>query len=251
MYHTTGITKAQVAELCARIEAGGIKPGMRPWPPILGLRNALTVTLTYLRRNRVQEEIAEDYGVSQPTISRAVSAITPLLVRVLMDYIPTADRLSGGKQYVVDGTLLPCWSWASRKDLYSGKHKKTGMNVLVACTLEGRLSWISDPVPGSRHDNYIVGDSSVLDGVDPLDYIGDKGFVGNGMITPFKKPAGGELLDWQKKFNSQVNKIRYIIEQAIANFKTWRIMHTDYRRPIETFTETITAVTCLEFYRTA
>ena len=41
--------------------------------------HALTVTLTYLRRNRVQAEIAENYGVSQPTISRTISAITPLL----------------------------------------------------------------------------------------------------------------------------------------------------------------------------
>src|SRR5207244_2019255 len=40
-----------------------------------------------------------------------------------------------------------------------------------------------------------------------------------------------ELLDWQKEFNKQINKIRYVIEQVIANFKTWRIMHTDYRRP--------------------
>jgi DDE superfamily endonuclease/Helix-turn-helix of DDE superfamily endonuclease len=251
MYHTTGLTKAQVADLCAKIEAKGVKPGMRRWPPILGLRKALTVTLTYLRRNRVQEEIAEDYGVSQPTISRAISAITPLLVQTLMEYVATADRLGDGRQYIMDGTLLPCWSWTSRKELYSGKHKKTGMNVLVACTLEGRLSWISDPVPGSRHDNHIVKDSSVLDGVDPHEYVGDKGFVGNGMITPFKKPAGGKLLDWQKEFNSQVNKIRWVIEQVIANFKTWRIMHTDYRRPIETFTETISAVISLEFYRMA
>jgi hypothetical protein len=251
MYHTTGLTKAQITELCTRIEAVGIKPGMRPWPPILGLRGALTVTLTYLRRNRVQQEIAEAYGVSQPTISRAISSITPLLVQALMKYIPAADMLGDGRQYIVDGTLLPCWSWASRKDLYSGKHKTTGMNVLVACTLEGRLSWVSDPVPGSRHDNYVVKDSSVLESVDPRDYVGDRGFVGNGMITPFKKPAGGELLDWQKEFNSQVNKIRWIVEQAIANFKTWRTMHTDYRRPIGTFLEAISAVIGLEFYRNA
>jgi hypothetical protein len=51
---------------------------MRRWPPVLGLRDAVTVTLTYLHRNRVQAEIAEDYNVSQPTISRAISAITPL-----------------------------------------------------------------------------------------------------------------------------------------------------------------------------
>jgi hypothetical protein len=29
-----------------------------------------------------------------------------------------------------------------------------------------------------------------------------------------------------------------MIEQVIANFKTWRIMHTDYRRPIDTFDTT-------------
>jgi hypothetical protein len=28
MYHTTGLTKAQIAELCARIKERGIKPGM-------------------------------------------------------------------------------------------------------------------------------------------------------------------------------------------------------------------------------
>jgi hypothetical protein len=41
------------------------------------------------------------------------------------------------------------------------------------------------------------------------------------------------------------------IEQVIAHFKTRRIMHTDYRRPIETFPETISAVIGLHFYRLA
>ena len=61
----------------------------RRWPPILGLRNAFTVTLTYMRRNRVQAEIAENFGVSQPTISRAISAITPLLVQAVLRLRPT------------------------------------------------------------------------------------------------------------------------------------------------------------------
>jgi hypothetical protein len=59
----------------------------------------------------------------------------------------------------VDGTLLPCWSWAGHKELYSGKHKTTGMNVQVACTIYGKFAWISDPVNGSRHDNYCLGES--------------------------------------------------------------------------------------------
>ena len=96
MYHTTGFTKVEITELCARIETRELATGMRKWPPILGLRNALTATLTYMRRNRVQAEIAENYSVSQPTISRAISAITPLLVQALLDYVPTAHELDAG-----------------------------------------------------------------------------------------------------------------------------------------------------------
>src|SRR5713101_4505794 len=106
MYHTTGFTKAGITELCARIEARELAPGMRRWPPVLGMRNALTVTLAYLRRNRVQAELAENYGVSQPTISRAISAMTPLLVQALHDCVPTADELGAGTCYLLCGRLL-------------------------------------------------------------------------------------------------------------------------------------------------
>ena len=60
------------------------------------------------------------------------------------------------------GTLLPRWSWASHPELYSGKHKTTGMNVQVACTLDGNLAWISDAVSGSRHDSYCLSESGAL-----------------------------------------------------------------------------------------
>ena len=185
------------------------------------------------------------------TISRAISAITPLLVQALLEYVPTADDLDADAQYFVDGTLLPCWSWAAHPKLYSGKHKTTGMNVQVACTTYGRLAWISDPVSGNRHDNHCLRDSGAIESMDPRNWIADKGYIGNDMITPFRKPAGGKLLGWQKEFNTAVNKIRYVIEQVIANFKTWRIVHTDFRRPIETFPETISAVIGLHFFREA
>jgi hypothetical protein len=67
----------------------------------------------------------ESFGISQPTISRAISAITQLIAEGLARHIPTADELDPGTQYIVDGTLLPCWSWAAHPELYSGKHKTT------------------------------------------------------------------------------------------------------------------------------
>jgi DDE superfamily endonuclease len=251
MYYTTGFSRDEIVDLCAMIYAAELKPGVNHWPPILGLFKSVAVALTYMRRNRVQAELAETYDVSQPTISRAITGLTPLLGEVLRDYVPTADELDGQAQYIVDGTLVPCWSWASHPELYSGKHKTTGMNLQVACTLSGRLAWISDAIDGSRHDSHCLNESGVILTFDPGSWIGDKGYVGNDMITPIKKPAHRDLLDWEKEFNKQVNEIRYVIEQVIANFKTWRIMHTDYRRPLATFTETISAVIALHFYTLA
>src|SRR3979411_424360 len=150
MYHTTGLSRERITDLCAVIHSETMGEG-RTWPPILGLFKSVVVALTYMRLNRDQAELAETYEVSQPTISRAITRVTPLLGKVLSEYVPTADELDGQTQYIVDGTLLPCWSWASHPGLYSGKHKTTGMNVQVACTLSGRLAWISDPIEGGRH----------------------------------------------------------------------------------------------------
>ena len=37
----------------------------------------------------------------------------------------------------------------------------------------------------------------------PRNWPGDKGYIGNNMLTPFRKPEGSELLNWQKEFNKQ------------------------------------------------
>jgi hypothetical protein len=214
------------------------------------LFKSVVVVLTYLRRNRVQAEIAETFGVSQSTVSRAVTGLTAVLGAVVQQGVPVAEDLDPRTQYIVDGTLLPCWSWHGQRQLYSGKHKATGLNVQVACDLSGRLAWISDPVDGCRHDSAALQMSGVLDTLDPACWMGDKGYIGKGMITPIRKPPCRELLDWEKEFNTAVNRIRYLIERTIANLKAWRILHTDYRRPLSTFTTTISTVVSLHFYAT-
>jgi hypothetical protein len=146
VYHTTGLTREEIPDLCAMIWQAAAETGKADWPPSLGLYKSVVVTLSYLRRNRAQAEIAESFGVSQPTISRAITAISPFLEKALAGVVPTADDLDPQVQLIVDGTLLPCWSWSSAPGLYSGKHRTTGMNVQVACTLDGEVAWISDPV---------------------------------------------------------------------------------------------------------
>jgi hypothetical protein len=252
MYHTTGFTSDEITDLVAMIHQHAHQAGLgRVWPPSLGLRRSVCVTLTYLRRNRVQQELAETFGTSQSTISRATTSITPLIAIALTAWIPVAENLDPTGSYVLDGSLLPCWSWAANPELYSGKHKTTGVNVQVLCDLDGRIMWISDPSDGRDHDMTALAASGILDRLDPRKIVADKGYQGTEMITPVKKPIGRQLSDADKTYNTQVNQVRYVIERAIANLKTWRILHTDYRRPLATFQETITAVIGLHFYRCA
>lgn len=94
-----------------------------------------------------------------------------------------------------------------------------------------------------------MADTGLLQLLDTSNTIADKGYLGTSIITPFRKPPGGELLDWQKEFNTTINKIRYVIERAIANFKNWRSMHTDYRRPLRTYTTAFRPVRALHFFK--
>ncbi|MEC3977713.1 transposase family protein [Amycolatopsis sp. H20-H5] len=109
MYHTTGLTIEQITDLCTLVDMDTAGT-QRNWPPSLGLFKSAVIALTYMRRNRVQVKLAETYEVSQSTISRAVTRMTRLIEGVLKKFVPTADELDDQTQYIVDGTLLQCWS---------------------------------------------------------------------------------------------------------------------------------------------
>ena len=249
MNSSTRITRGEVVDLCETIFAEN--PDLPAFGArALGLYLCVRLTLTYLRHNLPQELLAELYGVSQATASRVITAYTPLIAQALEISVPTVEDLDPTVQLIVDGTLLQCWSWAEHPELYSGKHRTTGLNVKVACTLSGTLAWVSDPHDGRVHDTEALRRCGLLDvppadlpeGASPPRHIGDKGYIGLGMITPKKKPANLPLHPDDKAYNITVNQVRYKIERVIANIKTWRVLHTGYKRPLETFKTTITAV---------
>lgn len=228
MNYNTGLASAQLSRLISLVVCTSKSGVEMTFPPILGLRNAVVVTVISLRRNRTQEDLAESHGVSQPTISRAITALTPVIAVALQDWVPVAKDLDPRQSYVLDDSLLPCWSWRTHPELYSGKHRTTGMNVQVACTLDGRLAWVSDPVDGRHHDAYALAASGLFDNtLDPALSVGDKGYIGTGLTTPIRKPPLREMSEHDKQFNTSINRLRWIIERTIANLKTWRILHTD------------------------
>ena len=204
MKYTTGLPTAKFADLLIRLREEGVEGR----PPSMGLRNALKAVLIYMRHNIPQAVIGEQLGVSQPTISRAIKVMTDAIVQALKDLLLTAEEVPEGCDYVVDGTLFPCWSWRNHRELWSGKHGTTGMNVQILVLPSGRLVWASDPYPGSMHDVAALDASGLLDGIDPSGWIADKGYIGRGMITPHKKPPNGELSEAAEEANKSINRIR-------------------------------------------
>ncbi len=250
VYHTTGFTRSEFNELVALVfERFPTYHKRLGRPRSIGFRVAVAMTLHWMRRNVLQAELAEIYGGTQSTVSEVLGLFQPILQDLTSSFIPDSVELDSRNVYVLDGTLLPCWAWKDHPENYSGKHKKTGHTVQVACTLSGRLSWVSIDRPGSFHDMRSVKESGFLNNVNPLNVFADKGYIGSGAVTPVRKSHGETLNSHQKIWNHSVNSVRYRIEQTIAHLKTWRILHTPYRGPHQKYSDVIDTVIGLEFYR--
>jgi hypothetical protein len=246
---TTGLTAQQFDELVARIEERFNWDSGIGRPRQLTLRQAVKATVMYFKTNVTEEVIGELLFVDQSTISRAISDLEEVIDEALEEFVPDLAEEMDGRVAVVDGSLCPCWSWADAPEPRSGKHKTTGHSHLFVCDLAGELSYVSEPLPGKTHDAKAMVELGLDEILRKDNSIADKGFIGTGPTTPFRTPPGGALLDWQQEFNTAINKIRYVIERAIANFKTWRCRFTDYRRPLRTYETAFRAIRALHFFK--
>ena len=125
MYHTTGFSSDEITTLCALVAEIIPAPSARGRKQKLRLFKSVVVTLCYLRRNHVQQELGELFGASKSTISRTISRFIPILGELLRDWVPTVEDLDPTVQFIIDGTLLPCWSRSDHPENFSGKHHTT------------------------------------------------------------------------------------------------------------------------------
>ena len=69
-----------------------------------------------------------------------------------------------------------------------------------------------------------------------------------GTSRRLKKPQDRELYTREREYNNQVSSIRAPIERAVAHLKTWKILFTDYRRPLHAFLDSFRAAIGLYFF---
>ena len=253
-YRTTGLMLSQMQELTCRVHAALAEPWNKAVgrPKSCGLYAAVEIACMYLRHNGTQEFLGDLRHISQPTVSRIVGALVPLVKSVLEEFVPTAEdaiEMVKGRVCLVDGTITPCWSYEDHHELWSRKHGTTGFNAQLVCLLDGDAIYISDPLPGKTHDAVAFTETPVAEIVRHSGGgIGDKGYQGTGLITPRKKPRGGELSKKDKECNREVSALRAPVEQVVAHFKSWRIFYADYRRPYRTYREAYDAGRGLFFF---
>ena len=229
-----------------------------PWnkgvgrPKSCGLHAAVETACMYLRQNIPQEFLADLRRISQPTVSRIVTTLVPVVKAVLEEFVPDAKdaiEVVLGRVCLVAGTIPPCWSYADHPALGSRNKNTTGFNAQLVSLLDGSPVYISEPLDGSVHDATAYEETAVKKIVESSGGgIGDKGYQGTGLITPRKKPRGGELSKKDKECNAEISALRAPVEQVISHFKSWRIFHTDYRRPYSTFRDAYDAARGLFFF---
>jgi hypothetical protein len=183
-----------------------------------------------------------------------ITFLTPLIDKATTEFRPSAEEAAEATRSaitLVDGTLWPCWSWAGERELWAGKYKTTGHGSLIITNLSGRTTYVSDPVPGNQHDMAKLkgpGCETILKAAGGV--FGDKGFIGTGYITtPVRKPQHRDLYMREHDYNNQVSSFRAPVERAVAQLKTWRILFTDYRRPLKTFLSSFRAAIGLYFFK--
>lgn len=136
-----------------------------------------------------------------------------------------------------------------RRATYSGKYKECVLKVQLACTFTGIPVFMSGPHLGASADitilrqnfPYAIG-ARLPQSCGWLSFVGprasgdrwlaDKAYRSvdvDDMITPFKKPKGGELTDGQEAFNKVHSWYRATIEHVNAQMKKFSILGGTYR----------------------
>jgi hypothetical protein len=115
------------------------------------------------------------------------------------------------------------------RPVYSGKHKRHGVNLQVIASPDGTILRVSGELPGSTHDTATARIWQILAALEQAGLIalGDKGYHGydqtqERVITPYK---GRKKPQSQKDANRAHARLRGPGERANAQLKYWRVLH--------------------------
>ena len=218
-------------------------------------RNRLLMAMIWLRIYPTYDVLGFLFDLNKSNIGRNLAGVLAVLRDVLGDEIQWPDKSQRQRKMdefmqdfpavvaIVDATEQPIQRPTddeTQKKHYSGKKKRHTLKTQVVVAPDGELMEVSDTVPGAQHDKKLYDESGVGDDLDEDEaMMGDSGFQGiqheHLAILPYKKPKGGKLTKEQKEHNRRVSRLRVVVENSIAQIKTFRVMAEVYRHAREDY----------------
>jgi len=224
-------------------------------PKVLSLYVALVMVLFGLRQNLASDVLGEVFGCGSSTVERYQEELEILVDLVLTPLYEEVRARARRDAVLVDGLVVPIGERDGVEELFSDKKGFCGQNVQVVATLSGRIADVGDPCPGARHDSRAFRESGIAErwsahyAPGGHGMIGDKGYQGTGISTPYKKPPGRDLSAVRRAANTALNRLRAAVERAIAHLKSWKVLKTGFRRSLDEFPAVLRTVTKLEVFR--
>ena len=200
-------------------------------------------------RNEVVRLLA-DHGCQPPGATRPIRSLDDL--GEYLDGLPEEFCL-------IDGTHVARsapGSYAAQRASWSGKSRRHVVKATVVSTSGRRPVWFeANPSgEGRTHDiTMLRSQTGLLEvlGRTRANVLADKGYGGlhhdiapERVITPQRKPSGGELTAGDESFNRDLSTLRIPVEHAIGRMKWWGSMR-HWRASIDRFNETGKAIATL------
>lgn len=220
------------------------KPGAGPKHK-LSLADRLLMLLIYYRTYATHALLGFLFGVDDSAVCRNINPLQPLLAGIFR--IPERKVSLDPediRELFFDATERPTRRpKEGQREFYSGKRKrhtiKTQVVVVRRTKPPGpgrkprkvRIAAVCPSAPGSVHDKRLYDRSRVVAPADAA-RMGDTAYIGTGLRTPSRRPAGGELTAAQKSGNRAISRRRAAAEHGIGKMKVWRVASERYRNPV-------------------
>ncbi|XP_053344401.1 putative nuclease HARBI1 [Clarias gariepinus] len=196
----------------------------------------LLATLRFYAVGSFMEVVGDGLGLSKSSVSKTVTAVTPLLLQLIKDSLifpQTPEEIRQANQHlhsiasiprvigIVDGTLIPVASPVANESLYICRKGYPAINVQIICNHQGMFTDIVAKWPGSTHDSFVWANSAICQVAEEGGFgdswlLGDSGYpLRPYLITPVQHPATNA----EEMFNQAHVRTRSTVERTIGLWK--------------------------------
>ncbi|KAL2080618.1 hypothetical protein ACEWY4_024411 [Coilia grayii] len=227
------LNREVIQELCALVQPHLVRATRRNFA--LSPTVQLLAALRFYASGSFFEVLGDGLGLSRSSISRAVTAVTQVLLQLTARVtFPVGQaaiaRVNEGFHTIagiprvigaVDGTLIPIASPSENEPIYICRKGFAAVNVQVVCDHEGRFTDVVAKWPGSTHDSFMWANCGLRQVAEDGGFggcwlLGDSGYpLRPFLLTPFLQantPA-------EVQYNIAHSRSRTVVERAIGVWK--------------------------------